>query len=270
MEANETNEALQEETIPIAEESSETTETPEVSTTPTEDTTGGGKSDGEIPEEQQNVDANENYLPVTFNHKSINLSREDATRYAQMGMKLEKLDPMLSKIDYLAAVNGKSRDEYIEGLLTSHDETLRKDLSERYGGDENAVNEMFEFTKTKNKKAYEDMIARQKAQEEADDKNARESTETRLAAEFAELVREFPDLAGKQFKDLPAGVRKAGYDGNSLLAAYLFHKHNEDKKAAAAAETAAKQNKASVGSMNSEVDSASKDEQSFLNGLWGR
>lgn len=269
MEDMETMEALQEETVPNAEGTHETAEAEE-----NETLSGGAESGAEQSEEEsgdnaeglQN-EADENFLPIKFLHEEKTLNREEAIKYAQMGMNYERFEPMLAKIDYLAAVSGITRDEYIEQQMETLESNMRKEIIEKFGDNEETVNEMMEFQKQKHKKAYESMLEQEKQAE----KNTAESTETRLAGEFAELVKEFPELEGKSFKDLPAAVKKAGFGGEKLINAYLYHKHSEGKKisaAAAAQESAAKK---STGSMRGDnTDNESKDDRQYLNALWGR
>lgn len=269
MEENGTMESLQDETIQNAEETSETVKAEENATA-----TQGAESDAEQSEEvlsdnSEGVQSGEDefFLPVKFMREEKTLNREEAVKYAQMGMNYERFEPMISKLDYLAAVKGVSRDKYIEQQLQNLESDMRNEIIDKYGEDENTVNDMMEFQKQKHKKAYEAMLEKEKQ----DDKNTAESTETRLAGEFAELVKEFPELEGKNFKDLPVAVKKAGFSGEKLLNAYLLHKHTEGKKISAA--TAAQENaaKKSAGSMQgNNADGESQADKQFLNALWAR
>ena len=268
MEDMETMGALQEDTVPNAEGTSETAEAEENGTLPEGAESGAELSDngqsGDNADDMQS-EADENFLPVRFLHEERILNREDAIKYAQMGMNYERFEPMIAKLDYLAAVKGISRDRYIEQQLEALDNTMREDIKEKYGEDENTINEMMEFQKQKYKKAYEAMLEQEKQKE----KSNAESTETRLAGEFSELVKEFPELEGKSFKDLPAAVKKAGFGGEKLINAYLYHKHSEGKKisaAVAAQESAAKK---SAGTMHSEGEAQSSVIEAMLKGVRG-
>ncbi len=266
MEDTQTMETLQEETIPNAEGTSETAEAKENATS-----SQGADSQAEQSEtvadntEGVQNEADNDFLPVKFLHEERTLNREDAIRYAQMGMNYERFEPMIAKLDYLAAVQGVTRDEYIEGQLKNQEDAMRKSIIEKFGDDEKTINEMMEFKKQKHQKAYDDMIAKAKA----DEKTAEENTEARLATEFAGLVSEFPELEGKSFKDLPKEVKQAGFKGENLLNAYLLHQHREAKNIAAAqkqSETAAKKSTGSMGTDNG----AQAAPDAFLEGLFGR
>ncbi len=260
MEGMETMEALQEATVPNEGEPSETVETESDNARPQAE---------EVTEEQSEADvpADESFLDVEFYKNSKSLSRDEAVKYAQMGMNYEKLEPVISKIDYLAAINGVTREQYIEQQLQNQEADMRKQIIDKYGDDESIINEMMAFQKQKHKKAYDDMIAKAKA----DEKTAEESTETRLAEEFAGLVSEFPELEGKTFKDLPKTVKQAGFGGEKLLNAYLQYKHKEAKNIAAAKAQAEEAAKKTAGSMSSDnIETQTAEEKGYLSGLWGR
>ena len=261
-------EVLQEGTTPNAEEPSETADTKIPDVAP--QTEGDNEEQSEQNTDNQNAKASETeeFLFVNVNHEGRALSREEAVKYAQLGLQKEYLDPFIAKIDYLAAVNGMSREEFIEGQLKSYEEAMRQEIISKFGDDENTVSEMIEFTKQKHKKAYDDMIARQQQAE----KTSVETVETRLANEFGELVKEFPELEEKGFKGLPVSVKQAGFKGEKLLNAYLYYKHNENKKIAVAQDSAIKQNKVSVGSLKADSlkEMQTDAEKQFLKALWGK
>ncbi len=258
MEDMEKMEALQEATVPNEGEPGETADNGTDNTRPQVE---------EVAKEQSEVkeSADDSFLDVEFYRESKSLSRDEAVKYAQMGMNYEKLEPVISKIDYLAAINGVTREQYIEQQLQNQEASMRKEIAEKYGNDENIINEMVDFQKQKHKKAYEDMIAKAKA----DEKTAEENTETRLAEEFAGLVAEFPELEGKSFKDLPKTVKQAGFGGEKLLNAYLQYKHKEAKNIAAAKAQAEEAAKKTAGSMKTDGDKVNATDP-FMEGLFRR
>lgn len=269
MEETGTMEALQEGTIPNAEGTNEAAEVNDDAAAPQAAELDTEQSEQSVnnQDEQENGSGSEDYLSVTVNHEERTLNRDEAIRYAQLGLQKEYLDPFIAKIDYLAAVQGLTREEYIEGQLKQQEDTMRQSIIDKFGNDENTIKEMMDFKKQKHKEAYENMLARQKEEE----KNTKEAAETRLAGEFAELVKEFPELEGKSFKDLPAEVKKAGFGGEKLLSAYLYHKHSEGKKIAEATAAAEEAAKKSAGSMQgTDTDGKTEAERQYLNGLWGR
>lgn len=264
MEGNETMDTLQDETIQNAGETGETAETEENATSSQGADSETEQSDtGTGNTENVTNESDDDFLPVKFLHEERTLNREDAIRYAQMGMNYERFEPMISKLDYLAAVAGVTRDQYIEQQLQSQEDSMRQQIIDQFGTDENTIKEMMEFKKQKHRQAYDDMIAKRKA----DEKTAEENTESRLAEEFAGLVSEFPELEGKEFKDLPKAVKQAGFNGEKLLNAYLQHKHRESKNIAAAKAQAEAAAKKSTGSMGTDGGATTDP---FLDGLFGR
>ena len=267
MEDMETMEALQEDTTPNAEGTSETAEAEENANASQGAESGAEQSEGQSGDNAGGVqdEAEEFLLPINYMHEERALNREEAIKYAQMGMNYERFEPMIAKLDYLAAVSGITRDKYIEQQMETLESNMRKEIIEKFGDNEETINEMMEFQKQKHKKAYESMLEQEKQAE----KNSAESTETRLAGEFAELVKEFLELEGKSFKDLPAAVKKAGFSGEKLINAYLYHKHSEGKKvsaAVAAQENAAKKSVGSMGNAGGDI----KANDPFLDGLFGK
>ena len=261
-------EAMQESTIPKAEPTGETAEVRDTSAAPQAEVEKAEQSDEkEITDNTAENGSEGDLFPITVNHTTENLSRDEVMKYAQLGKRSEYLEPFIAKLDYLASVNGVSREDYIEKQIEAYEANMRSDIISRFGDDEGTVNDMLEFTRQKHKKAYENMIA-QRNKAELDEK---ENTETRLAEEFASLITEFPELEGKQFKDLPTEVKKAGFSGEKLINAYLYHKHTEGKKIAEALKTREEQGKASTGSMGADInEKLTEDEKNFLKGLWGK
>ena len=249
---------LEEETTPISEGTSETEEVENEAAQPQADENETEGSEGAVANNGEDID----FLEVKFNKQHKSLNKEEAVKYAQMGMNYERFEPLIAKLDYLAAVNGVTREQFIEGQLKSKEDAERQSLIERFGNDEETINAMMEFTKQKHQKAYDEMIARQKADEEA----AEESTEARIAGEFATLCEEFPELAEKGFKGLPKQVKQDSFNGENLFNAYLRHLHRESKNIAADKKQEEAAANHSTGSMESQGESSSMGD-AFLNGL---
>ncbi len=75
-------------------------------------------------------------LEVKFNKQTHRLSREDAVRYAQMGMKYDAVMPLLNTLKEVAAAEGKTLNEWV-GAAKSHkpqspDEALVARLAQEY------------------------------------------------------------------------------------------------------------------------------------------
>ncbi len=260
MKEMETMGTLEEETIPNSEETSETAETEQTETSPQ-----GEESKEEQSEEAVNPEGSEDieFLEVKFNKEQKSLNRDEAIKYAQMGMNYERFEPLISKLDYLAAINGVTREQFVEAQLKAQEDAERQSLIERFGNDEEVIKDMMEFSKQKHRKAYDEMLARQKADEES----AEETEQARIAKEFTELCEEFPELAEKGFKGLPKQVKQASFNGEKLFNAYLQHLHRESKNIAAAQKQAEEAAKKSAGSMESQGTNESIGD-AFLNGLF--
>ena len=261
MENMETMETLQEGTIPTESQPSETAETEQDAGAPQPAEGNAEQSEGVAINTDNGTD--DEFISVVCNHQEKILNRDEAIKYAQLGLQKEYLDPFIAKIDYLAAINGITREQYIEQQLQNHEDAMRKEIADQYGNNENIINEMLEFKKQKHKQLYDDMIDKQKQAEKA----AEDSTETRLAEEFAGLKTEFPELEGKEFKDLPKAVKQAGFNGEKLMNAYLQHKHKEAKSIAAAKAQAEEAAKKSTGSMHTEGEAQSSVIDAMLKGV---
>lgn len=59
-------------------------------------------------------------LPVKFNKQDYQLNLEEATVYAQKGMKFEQLEPMLDSLKALAQTQGLSMREFLEVLCADN------------------------------------------------------------------------------------------------------------------------------------------------------
>ena len=55
-------------------------------------------------------------LPVKFNKQDYQLSKEEATAYAQKGMKFDTIEPMFQKLKTLAQQNGTGVKELVDAL----------------------------------------------------------------------------------------------------------------------------------------------------------
>ena len=78
----------------------------------------------------------EDGLDVRFNKQTHTLSREDAIRYAQKGMKYDAVEPLLATLKDTAAREGKTLKEWVGTLSerpsVSPDEVLAQRLAEEY------------------------------------------------------------------------------------------------------------------------------------------
>lgn len=254
-----------------------TSQEPETSVAEDVETTTKGAPEGEVNTNTANDSGNDSagnavnetaappvpFLEIKYNHESKGLTREEAATLAQKGMHYEGLYQNLERIADLKGVTVK---ELINGFETEQDEAYRRELAEKFGNDEETINIMMEHYQAEKGKKI-DAAKNKRLQDEA---TAEQNINTRLANEFIELQKEFPEL--QEFADLPESVRRAAAEGMDLTHAYLLHQHRENKKIAAAKASEEAAAAKSAGSMadNHSADTKTDAEKSFLKALWGR
>lgn len=167
-------------------------------------------------------------IPVQFNHVSRELTLEEAQSLAQKGLKFDELTPTLDKLRYLAAANGKSLNEMADALVKSQDRQLYESLLAECGGSKPIAKRLFEAEKRRHTADFE---AGRRAEAAAAQEEKAALTQ-RLADEFIELQREFPELTA--FSAVPKTVLQTALKGVTLTDAYLRYRHAEDLKASAA------------------------------------
>ena len=251
------------ETNPSETETGEvTSETPEAETNtePTTPDDGGA----EVPPETEPSSGPEQMLTVKFNKQLRSLSREDATVYAQKGMKYDTISPLLDTLKYVATSEGKTLTEFVESIRKTHEDDLFSRLMERCG-DEEIAKELLEVERGKHKAAFESLLEREKNEEV----ETEEAVTKRMSAEFDELRREFPQYS--DFSKVPkVVVREAVEKGIPLLDAQLRYEHRERVKVENAKADQASAAKASVGVQKSAgTETASPVEAALMKGLWG-
>lgn len=209
-------------------------------------------------------------LEITYNKAKRTLNKDEATDYAQKGVHYqEKVMPLYNKLDYVAAQRGQSIEEVVDGLLSSDEENHRRGLIERFGEEDNdVIEDLMRVYRDGQKQRYERIVAdRKKAAEEAATKE-RESLEARLADEFSELKKEFPEI--KEFAELPKSVKAEAANGRDLLSSFLRYRHAEEKKTAeakAAEEAAAK---ATTGTGQDNLPVTDSVDHAMLSGIFKR
>nr|DAO88780.1 MAG TPA: hypothetical protein [Caudoviricetes sp.] len=203
-------------------------------------------------------DNTDDYIDVSYNNETRTLNRGEAATYALRGLELEGLH---SKLFYLANAEGKSVDEYLENLLTIRENAYREELESRVT-DQQALNDLMELYRSREKEKYEQtVLGRKKAEEEE-----RQTRESEIADEFLKLQKEFPEIA--DFKSLPNEVKSAAAKGENLLSAYLLHRHREGQAVKKAEESAKAAAAASTGSMSSEHGNSEEAYAEFRKSLF--
>lgn len=256
-----------EDTVPAAAEATEAETTTDTGAAPTaaeesaQDTIPEGTSAAEGAA-ASGTSGGDFALNVVFNHREQELSREDAVKYAQLGLLHEKQQPMLDKLSIIAAQEGKTLAEYINSSYDAAEQRMQEDCRAKAGDDNELYNQLLEFAHSKQKEKYDAIAAAEAQKAQADHDKEVE----RVAAEFAELQKDFEIPT---FADIPqAAVQLAQRDGLSLREAYLLHLHREHAAIEAAKQTAAAAAQASTGSVHSEPEQ-NNGFDALLKGIWG-
>lgn len=208
----------------------------------------------------------EPFLSVQFNHKSREMTREQAIEFAQKGLLYDKLTPIYNQLDYLAAQSNTTVSEYVKQLLKRAEDGHRQSLAEKFGDDEQIIEELMEFYRSRNADKYQKVLAdRKKAEQEALE-NAKTEARISLTEQFKRLRKEFPEIT--DISQLPKEAAElAANEKMELTAAYLLHRHREDRRIAEAAKRAAEQSKSSTGSAQSNEISGDIAMDAFIRGV---
>ena len=211
--------------------------------TPTAEQPTGTTPEAEIGAEDPQSPV-EPFLTAQFNHKDVDLTREQTLAYAQKGMKYDAERPMMEDLALMAAAQGKTPAEFIRDLKQADEKGLREDKLRITNGDADAAEILVQAELAKRREAL-NLRARQE-QETAD--AAKKSTLDRLAGEFGELKQLVPELT--DWDNVPKAVIDDAVKNNrNLTDAYLRYMHREGKnieqnraaQAAAAAATVGSQ-----------------------------
>lgn len=256
------NETLNLENTTSEGESTEVAEDNGSATTPTEQTTEATTEvEGEtLTDNGEGTGTPAPFLTIRYNHEDKPITQDEAITLAQKGM---AYDSIYKSVQRAAALKGMDVRTFISSFEKAQDDAYRESLVEKYGEDDTeTIESLMELYQSKKESTV-------KAAEEAEAQKQREqqtTLESRLADEFIELQKEFPEI--EKFEALPKSVVSAAAKGQNLLTAYLLHQHTENKKVEAAKKTAETAKKASGGSMSSsEAQQTSID--AFMRGLYG-
>ncbi len=212
----------------------------------------------EIEEEDNGaevLDESKDVLPfvVRYNHKDRELSREEAVDFAQKGMKLDSLSPMLDDLSYLAAIKGKNPQELIKEYIQTEEDLHKSEIIDNIGSDKKEiVDVLMEKYRTENRSKFEKAKNERKQAEEAEEKKAIETLESRIADEFVELKTYVPSI--QSLSDVPKDVLKEAEKGKNLCDAYLRYQQKEKERIDSARQTAANNSQSSAGRINGDTE----------------
>lgn len=215
------------------------------------------------PQGAQATEPTEFKFPVQFNHEIRELSLDETTNAVQKGL---YADQIIGKLSVLAAAsNAKSVGEFVDTMLSAHEDSVKSRYAEQCGGDEELAEKLIKADREQwigggkeMSKAWNDDIKQQSG-----------DINKRLAEQFIELQSEIGDI--KAFDELPKSVVNTAISKNiSLLDAYLRYQHEENKKTAAANTQQAAAKKASAGSLHaSTADDSDPALAAALGGIFG-
>lgn len=193
----------------------------------------------------------EPFLPVQFDHETINQTREQATENSQLGLLYKKQKPMMDDLALMAAAQGKSTAEFIRSLKEADEAALMDDKLRVTNGDREAAEILVKAEMDKRRNA---LGLRAKEEAEAEQR-AEQATLDRLAGELVELRELVPEMA--DWDAIPQAVKEDAIKNNrNLTDAYLRYMHREGKNieqnraaqaAAAAASTGSQADKPPAG-----------------------
>lgn len=244
----------------------------------------GDTNEGQVAGNNQNSEADDNNpseesepefsLPIVYNKEGRNLNRDEAIKYAQMGLHLQESGINLSeakdiqaKLDYIATVKGVDVKSLIDEMFDSDEKAYREELQGE-GMSEKTIDSLVALRKSENKEKYEAAIAQRKADKEALLEQNRQSLENRLADELIELRELCPEV--ESYESLPDSVKEMAVKGLDLTSAYLRFAHAERVKIEKATKAAEEAKKASAGSLSGEAEQLANDEKRYKDALWGR
>lgn len=269
----ENNELITEETIPTEEA---TVQDAEVNTE-TDNDTNNAEDENISADGTENTDtqAAEDTFTIRYMHEDVNISMDEARRLAQLGRHYEENvkksfdlvgKETLDNLDYVATLQGKTVKELVEGLVNGVDSAYKDELIAELGADNPLIEEMLEFRRSKNNKAYEDAKAERSTREKAAEEEAQKSATAKLAEQFEGLRDLFPEY--DTVEKVPDTVIKKALKSGDLEKELLRYEKTEKTKVEAAKALAEKNQKNDIGSVKS-TENESGISEAFMKGLWG-
>ena len=171
-------------------------------------------------ENEKNISAEpqaENFT-VRFNHQDLELTPDEAVEFAQKGLKLESLQPVINELNYLAYLRGKSPLDTIREHVEFYDKFREEQLKEEYKDDQKAFNEALAGLKNANELKKKELLTESKT---------KAFKERSLADGFFELKEKCPEI--KSFEEIPLKVLE-NTKNQPLLLSYLQYFHDQQLK----------------------------------------
>ena len=199
-----------------------------------------------------------NNITVRFNHEDRVLTPEEAVQFAQKGLKLDKLQPLIDELSYLAALRGKTPIDTVKEYIALDEAVYKNSLIAQYGEDTKAIDALMEKYKQDNLTKRAQYVSKEK--EEAVKKEFSE----KIANEFIELKGECPEI--DSLDKIPVSVLKEAKEEN-LLNVYLRYKNRQSQKIALNNQTLKANKNASAGELSGGGEHFDTLLMAFLKGL---
>lgn len=155
---------------------------------------------------------------VRFNHEDMILSPDEAVEYAQKGLKLDTLQPVINELNYLAYLRGKNPYDTIREFIDLDEKIKEAELKDKYQ-DENAYLSALKEYKDANDLKRKELFS---SSDKVKDLKAKS-----LSDGFFALKKKCPEI--DSFDKIPPEVLKNAQNENLLLA-YLQFFHDEKMK----------------------------------------
>ncbi|MBE7093001.1 MAG: hypothetical protein E7365_07495 [Clostridiales bacterium] len=213
----------------------------------------------DIPEATpQAEDTKDTNITVRFNHEDRVLTRDEAVQFAQKGLKLDKLQPLIDELSYLAALRGKTPIETVKEYIALDETVYKNELIAQYGEDTKAIDALMEKYKQDN------ALKRAQFVNEEKEKAEKKEFSEKIAEEFILLKGECPEI--DSLDKIPISVLKEAKQEN-LLNAYLRYKNRQMQKVALNNKTLKANKSASAGALSSGGEHFDTLLMAFLKGL---
>ena len=214
--------------------------------------------DGENETDEESTESDE---IINFGD-GVEFSRSEALKLINQGQKFNENAENLELLDMIAAASSKADginysdvSEFVVSLKSAIDDSLYQECLNDTDGDEEIAKELFEARKAKRDKHYSEILANRQAQREEKNK---EKTQ-RVADEFLDLQKEFPEFAS--YADLPKEVKEYAQKNDvSLLSAKLLIDHRNKRAAEKVNAQAENNRKNELGSFSSSDNSGESAE----------
>lgn len=155
---------------------------------------------------------------VRFNHQDLQLTPDEAVEFAQKGLKLESLQPVINELNYLAYLRGKSPLDTIREYVDLDGKIREAQLKEEFKDDETKFNDALNSYKNANELKKKEFLTESKLND---------FKERSLVEGFFELREKCPEI--ESFDEIPEEVLK-NTKNTSLLNSYLQYFHDQQMK----------------------------------------